>query len=70
MKAVIDANCASCHSGNKASAGVRLDSYARVSAAADRSLAAIKSGKMPPSGPMSAASVKIIEDWIAGGKQP
>lgn len=69
VKAFVDANCAACHSGKNASAGVRLDSLAATSANAARSLAAMEAGRMPKTGPLDAASLQLLRDWIAGGRK-
>jgi len=69
VKALLDTRCGSCHTGTKASGGVRLDTYAKASANADRALAAVKAGRMPTSGPLAASEIQLLQDWITGGKQ-
>ena len=64
-----DANCGSCHSGTKAAAGLRFDTFATASTNAARGLAAVEAGRMPKAGPLPAASVQVLRDWISGGRK-
>lgn len=71
---VLTNNCISCHSGAGASAGVRLDSYSAVAAAAasGRLLGSIKhqSGfsAMPQGAPqLPDCSINQIEAWVVQG---
>lgn len=71
----ISAQCASCHSGSGASAGIRLTNYSEISAAIDagRFMGSIKHqagfSAMPKGGAkMSDCSISQIEAWIANGK--
>jgi mono/diheme cytochrome c family protein len=68
IQAMLAQNCALCHSGKKASAGVRLDTHANASANASRALSSIEAGRMPPAGKIPAAQVQALRDWIAGGR--
>jgi mono/diheme cytochrome c family protein len=68
VKAILDSACAACHQGANAPARVRLDSFTAASASASASLSAVQAGRMPPGGPLPAAQVQVIADWIAGGK--
>jgi mono/diheme cytochrome c family protein len=67
VKAILDANCASCHGGTSPTAGVRLNTYAGASTNASRALAAVQAGRMPPSGPLAAADAQALADWVAAG---
>jgi mono/diheme cytochrome c family protein len=67
IAALLSANCVACHSGTGAMAGIRLDNYTGASRNAARALTAIEAGRMPPSGPLSAADVQAFRDWVAAG---
>jgi hypothetical protein len=47
--------------------GVDLDTYAGVKSNAAASISAIKGGTMPPSGTISAADLKSLQDWVNAG---
>jgi mono/diheme cytochrome c family protein len=68
IQAMLSQNCALCHSGRKASVGVRLDTYANASANASRVLSSIEAGRMPPAGKLPASQIQALRDWIAGGR--
>jgi mono/diheme cytochrome c family protein len=61
--------CVACHQGANAYMGVKLATYAQVSANAAPALSAMQAGTMPKGGtPLSAAQIQMFADWIAGGK--
>jgi mono/diheme cytochrome c family protein len=80
---ILGPKCVSCHQSPDGQAGVNLDSYAAIENApathghailepgsADTShlYDAVKSGDMPPGGPMlSADEIQMIRDWINEG---
>lgn len=71
IKAIIDNNCISCHKSPPVnSAPMSLLTKDNVSdAVTNRGLISkVESGAMPPTGPdLTAAEVKSIKDWQAGG---
>lgn len=68
IAAIMSKNCVACHTGTKASAKIRLDTYANVSKNATAALAAIQGGRMPPGGAVPTADVTAIQEWIKAGK--
>lgn len=72
VKAVINANCVSCHSGASAQGGVSLSTDCNIINTAARIKARAVDGNpsfMPQGGQLSDADKKKISDWItAGGK--
>lgn len=72
VKAVVNTNCVSCHSGASAQGGVSLSTDCNIINTAARIKARAVDGNpsfMPQGGQLSAADKKKITDWItAGGK--
>jgi hypothetical protein len=72
VKAVMNTNCVSCHSGAAAQGGISLSTDCNIINAAARIKARAVDGNpsfMPQGGQLSAADKKKITDWItAGGK--
>ena len=72
VKAVINTNCVSCHSGNSAQGGISLSTDCSIVNASARIKARAVDGNpsfMPQGGQLSATDKKKITDWItAGGK--
>lgn len=72
VKAVMNANCVSCHSGGSAQGGISLGTDCNIINAAARIKARAVDGNpsfMPQGGQLSDADKKKITDWInAGGK--
>lgn len=73
---ILSAKCTSCHSGTRADAGVRFDSYTNTvktvvagNAAGSKLYNVTKpGGSMPPGGSkLSSAQVQAIADWINAG---
>jgi uncharacterized membrane protein len=64
---MLKANCTSCHGASQQNAGVRLDSYAVVKTNASRANNAIKSGAMPPTGPLSNNLKQLFQTWVTQG---
>lgn len=76
VKPIFDQNCTSCHSGGAPKAGIDLSSYASVMASrsvrpgnadTSRLVRAVRSGKMPPAGPLPKDAVDKIAKWVADG---
>lgn len=65
---LLSQECSGCHNNSNASAGVNLSSYSNVSKYASKSLGAINSGSMPPSGKWSADKITVFSKWISQGK--
>lgn len=61
---IFQARCTSCH-GN--AGGVNLQGYANVKANANRAMAAINSGRMPPGAPLSSRAKQLLALWISKG---
>lgn len=71
VKAIFDDRCVNCHGPRKAEAGVWLNTYTAAAKASRKSLGAIRSGRMPQTGPhLAQEQVQAIEDWITGGLRP
>ncbi|MDZ4072493.1 MAG: cytochrome c [Sediminibacterium sp.] len=72
VKAVINTNCVSCHSGASAQGGISLSTDCNIVNASARIKARAVDGNpsfMPQGGQLSATDKKKITDWItAGGK--
>jgi uncharacterized membrane protein len=64
---MLKANCTSCHGATQQNAGVRLDSYSVVKTNANRANNAIKSGAMPPSGPLGNNQRQLFQAWVTQG---
>jgi cytochrome c553 len=70
VQPILAASCAGCHTGTTAPLGIRLDTYGTASANSAVMLDAMQMGRMPIGNPLPAATIQVIADWIAGGKQP
>jgi hypothetical protein len=79
VEAFLTARCTSCHSDPpRNGAPMALTTYGALVATnaagervADRALAELKKGDMPPGGDaLSAAQYKVFEDWVAAGAAP
>lgn len=68
---IINTNCVGCHSGPSANAGLQLDGYANVRAAAEQGNLVNRinnaSNPMPPSGQLPPETRQIIDQWVADG---
>ena len=64
---LLNSNCAGCHGASVQNAGVRVDSYAGVSASLQAVTDAIVNGYMPLTGPLSAANVQLFQAWVDQG---
>ncbi len=66
---VMQAQCASCHTGSSATGGIDLSTYATQSAAADRIYARMSdaSSPMPPTGLLDACTVNKVKSWFDPG---
>ncbi len=76
VKPIFDQNCAGCHGGRAPKAGIDLSSYSGIMDSRavtpgnpDRSriMREIRSGKMPPAGPLAQELVDKLAKWIADG---
>lgn len=76
VKQIFLANCASCHGSRGPKGGIDLSSYEAIMASrsvrpgnanSSRLFRVIKSGKMPPAGPLPAELQQKIEKWINDG---
>ncbi len=73
IAALIQTQCIGCHQGPTASGGVQLSNYSDVSSAVTyRGLlesinATSGPTAMPPSGPMNACNIALLERWVRGG---
>jgi outer membrane lipoprotein-sorting protein len=76
VKMIFDANCASCHGGRAPKGGIDLSSYSAImssravrpgNANSSRLMREIRSGKMPPAGPLSAELQDKLAKWIDSG---
>ena len=67
VKALLDSRCVGCHDNRSPGSGLRFDSYATASSNASSGLAAVKAGRMPKGGTLTAAEVKLLQDWVTGG---
>jgi mono/diheme cytochrome c family protein len=73
VKAIIEGNCVSCHTGAGAGGGYQLDSYAGMKVVADNgklvnSVTYVSNG-MPKAGKMDACRVNQIVAWVNQGAQ-
>jgi len=70
---IVSNNCVSCHSGASPNAGVRLTTYAEITAIAESGrLSNVLTGsngapQMPPGGTLGNCSIDKIEKWINDG---
>jgi len=71
VRTIISNNCLPCHAGSSPSAGLNLETYANVKAAAENGnlLTRINSASnpMPQGGQMSPTLIATIEKWAADG---
>lgn len=72
IKAIIDANCVSCHSPGGENSGVPLQTYAQVYAKASLIKTRIEKPAgdplvMPKGGKLSQANIDLINQWITAG---
>lgn len=83
VKPILDKNCVSCHQGDWAQGGLRLDTPANIQkgGASGKVILAKNSAKsllfqrvngdkgriMPPAGKLKASDLKIIKSWIDSG---
>ncbi|HEX7505779.1 MAG TPA: hypothetical protein VF550_03335, partial [Polyangia bacterium] len=64
---LLSANCTSCHGGSNPQSGIDLSSYTKVKSNASAANSAIQSGRMPPSGALSAANKQLFQTWVSQG---
>jgi mono/diheme cytochrome c family protein len=64
---MLKTNCLGCHGPTKQNAGVRVDTYASVSASLQDIDPDIENGFMPPTGPLSAADMQLFQAWVDQG---
>jgi uncharacterized membrane protein len=64
---LLAANCTSCHGASNPSAGISLNNHTNVKANASRANSMIQSGRMPPTGALSAANKALFQAWIDQG---
>lgn len=78
VKPIFDANCVGCHSGTRPKGRFDMSSYESImsgrnvvagNADSSRMFKEIKSGKMPPAGPLAHDAMDKIAAWINGGAQ-
>lgn len=76
VKPIFDQNCAGCHGGRAPKAGIDLSSYSGIMDSravrpgnpdGSRIMREIRSGKMPPAGPLAQELVDKLAKWIADG---
>jgi mono/diheme cytochrome c family protein len=67
IQPMLKTNCLGCHGPTKQNAGVRVDTYANVSASLQDIDPDIENGFMPPTGPLSAADMQLFQDWVDQG---
>lgn len=76
IKPILDTNCAGCHGGSNPKAGIDFSSYQGVMSSravrpgnpdSSRMMREIRSGKMPPAGPLPAEVQDKLAKWIADG---
>lgn len=74
IKAIFDANCIKCHSGDRPKAGIKLSDYENAAKVVDHRLNCVitwseNCNKMPPfGGKLSDDDIKKITCWIENGK--
>lgn len=78
IKSILDTNCLSCHSGPRAKSNVDVSSQEALvggrsvmpgNADQSRLMRAIRSGRMPPKGPLAKGDQDRLAEWINGGAQ-
>lgn len=76
IKPILDKNCAGCHTGPAAKDGIDLSSYQSVMASrtvragnpeSSRLMRVLRSGKMPPAGPLPQGDLNQLAKWITDG---
>jgi outer membrane lipoprotein-sorting protein len=76
IKPIFDMHCTSCHGGRAPKDGIDLSTYANVMASRSvrpgnaemsKLVRAIRSGKMPPGGPIPKDQVEKIAKWVVDG---
>jgi len=67
IQPLLQTNCASCHSGSTANAGIDVSTYANVSKNAKTINSAIQNGTMPLGSPLSAADKQLFQTWVNAG---
>jgi len=70
VRPLLEAQCGTCHQGERGAGGVALTSYAGVKAVLTRLLPAVSGAppRMPKAGaPLTADQVAVLEKWIASG---
>ena len=64
---MLQANCVSCHGPTKQNSGVRVDTYANVSANLAAVTDVLVNGGMPPTGPLPDADRQLFQTWVDQG---
>jgi hypothetical protein len=64
---LLSASCTSCHGGSNPQSGIDLSTYTKVKSNATVANTAIQSGRMPPSGALSAANKQLFQTWVNQG---
>jgi mono/diheme cytochrome c family protein len=67
IQPMLNTNCVSCHGPTKQTSGVRVDTYANVSANLQEVTAEIETGAMPPTGSLSASDLQLFQAWVDQG---
>ena len=83
VQPIFNSNCTGCHKGSAAPAGLQLDTAAGVlrgsvagkvvipsdskNSTLVKRIADTTGDQMPPAGPLTAAEIKIITDWVDQG---
>lgn len=76
IKPILDQHCVSCHTGPEAKDGILFTSYQGLMAAkivspgkpdSSKLVRVVRSGKMPPAGPLPKADVDKLAQWVADG---
>ncbi|HJX52828.1 MAG TPA: hypothetical protein VJ801_08690, partial [Polyangia bacterium] len=64
---MLKTNCVSCHGPTQQSMGVRVDTYANVSANLQAVTDVLVNGGMPPTGPLPDADRQLFQTWVDQG---
>jgi hypothetical protein len=64
---MLQTNCVGCHGPTLQDRGVRVDTYANVSASLSLVTDEIVNGYMPPTGPLSDADRQLFQNWVDQG---
>lgn len=76
IKPILDTNCVSCHGMVAPKGGINMTSYATLIESGavrkgnpntSRMMRELRSGKMPPTGPLAAEQIEKLAKWIADG---